>query len=198
MCYLSDRDIRDRLRHHDPAQRIVVEPIAECAVQPASIDVRLGNTLLRPDTPPDGIIDPMNPQTILMQRIEFGPDSPVYHMRAGEKLLGATYEEIAVPADLVAKLDGKSSIARLFLQSHVTAGVVDPGWTGKLTFEFVNINDHPIRLTHGMPIAQLLFATLTSPAARPYGHPDLGSKYQGDTEPTESRYHLNTDGNHSS
>ena len=190
MCYLSDTDINSRLAERGSG-RIIIDPLGPNAIQPASVDVRIGQTLLRPDTPPDGIIDPTDPDTIVTRRIEFGPKRPIYHIHPGEKLLGATHEKLTVPNDIIASLEGKSSLARLFLLVHVTAGIADPGWQGRLTFEFVNIADYPIRLTHKMPIAQIVFSTLLSPATRPYGHPDLRSKYQGDMEPKASMYHLN-------
>ena len=191
MSYLSDRDIRKRLASEDPDFALRVLPLMKDAVQPASIDVRLGRDFLQPDSPPGGIVRPGDPGTIRMRRIRFDEQRPVYHMRPGEALLGVTHERIVVPPDMMVRLEGKSSLARLFLTVHITAGIVDPGWDGHLTFEFVNLNPFTMELRYLMPIAQLVLSQLSSPAERPYGHPSLGSKYQGDDRPTASKYRLN-------
>ncbi|MCY4655151.1 MAG: dCTP deaminase, partial [Dehalococcoidia bacterium] len=180
----------------DPARRIIIDPLGKKAIQPASLDVRLGGPYLREfDTPPGGIIRPSDPTTKRSRKVKFGPNSPVYFLRPGEAVLGATHERIAIPDDIVAKLEGKSSLARDGLAVHITAGIVDPGWDGHLTFEFVNLVRDPIQMDFKMYCAQLLFALLTSPAERPYGHPELSSKYQGDAGPQPSRYHLNSGSN---
>ena len=191
MSHLSDIDIKRRLCASDESQRIAIDPLGDKAIQPASLDVRLGATLLEFDSPPNGIIDPADPDTIRTRAIKFDASAPVYHIRPGETVLGVTYETITLPSDILAKLEGKSSLARVGLGVHVTAGIVDPGWSGKLTFEFVNLARYPIKLQYKMYCAQLIFDVLVTPAERPYGHEDLNSKYQGDVEPVGSKYYLN-------
>ena len=191
MSHLSDFDIDLRLNHPYEDRRIVVSPLGSEAVQPASLDVRLGETLLEFDGPPLGIIDPFDPDTIRTREIEFGDDNPFYHLRPGETVLGVTYETVKLPSDIMARLEGKSSLARIGLGVHITAGIVDPGWSGRLTFEFVNLARYPIKLTYKMYCAQLTFDELVTPAERPYGHPERRSKYQGDSAPVSSKYHLN-------
>jgi dCTP deaminase len=117
------------------------------------------------------------------------PGQPFY-LRPGEFALGVTEEWIAVPEDLVARLDGKSSLGRLGLLIHATAGLVDPGWEGRLTLELANLAPFPITLFVGMKIGQISFIQMTTPVDVPYGRRELSSKYQGDREPTPSRYHL--------
>lgn len=191
MSHLSDVDIRHRLGLSNPDKQIVVTPLGKRAIQPASVDVRLGTKLLEFDTPPQSIIDPLDPDTIRTREVKFDADAPEYHIRPGETVLGVTYEIITLPPDILAKLEGKSSLARVGLGVHVTAGIVDPGWSGALTFEFVNLARNPIKLTYKMYCAQLIFDELVTQAERPYGHPDINSKYWGDTTPVGSKYYLN-------
>ena len=188
--YLSDADILERISSDDPDQQLVIEPMGPGALQPASVDVRLGETLLTFDCPEDGVITPDQRQTIKMRQNKFDAAEPEFILKPGQMALGATYETIGLPPDLLARIEGKSSLARLGLAVHVTAGIADPGWRGALTFEIVNLAPYPIRLRYQMYCAQLIFSQLTSPALRPYGHPGLGSRYQDDTGPSASRYYL--------
>lgn len=187
MSHLSDRDIREAMA----AGEIVVDPLGPGAVQPASVDVRLGAQLLRIERPVNGIIDPTDPNTLVTTAIEMSDDQPYYDMMPDEMVLGATHERIEVADTLLARLEGKSSLARCGLAVHITAGIVDPGWIGRLTFEFVNMTRFPIRLHYGRYCAQLTFDQLVSAADLPYGHPALNSKYQGDSGPAPSQYYRN-------
>jgi dCTP deaminase len=132
-------------------------------------------------------IDLSDPPQNLTEHVELGPDEP-FVVHPGEFVLGRTEEYIEMPDDLVSRVEGKSSLGRLGLIVHATAGFVDPGFRGTLTLEITNLTRVPIKLWAGKPIAQLSFMTLDRPAERPYGHPDLGSHYQGQVDSTESRY----------
>lgn len=179
---LSDRDIRDAIEHGE----LRIEPLGENAIQPASVDLHLGNRFIRFDS---GwrYLWPEQDNTDISREIE----CEAIAIEPGEFVLAETREWVSIPDELVARIEGKSSLARLGLLVHVTAGFVDPGFEGTLTLEIANVNRMPVFLRAGMPIAQLAFMCLTSPAERPYGSPGLGSKYQGQQGPTPSRYHLN-------
>lgn len=184
---LSDGSIRRRLEAGD----LVIEPLDEQQIQPASVDVRLGNEFLIFDSHAQAVIDPFDVPADLVRSVK--PDEgTAFVLHPGEFMLGTTAEAIALPNDLVARVEGKSSLGRLGLLIHATAGFVDPGWPlGEITLELSNVARLPIRLWPGMKIGQLSFHTLDAPAERPYGHPALGSKYVGQRGPVASQYHLN-------
>jgi dCTP deaminase len=179
---LSDRTIREALA----AGRLVIEPIAEDALQPASVDIRLDREFRVFRNHRDAYIDVREPMEGLtaMERVD---DDEPFVLHPGEFVLGSTLERVALPDDMVARVEGKSSLGRLGLLVHATAGYVDPGWDGHLTMELSNVSNLPVRLYYGMKIGQLSFLQLTTPAEHPYGSPALRSKYQGQTGPTASR-----------
>ena len=180
---LSDGTIR-RLVNEG---RIVIEPWDESMVQPASVDLRLGNSFRVFHNHRVSAIDLKNPPQDLTEPVTIEPDEP-FIIHPGEFCLGRTEEWVELPDDIVARIEGKSSLGRLGLIVHATAGFCDPGWKGTLTLELNNLTRVPIKLWAGLPIAQLSFMTLDQAAARPYGHPELGSHYHGQREATESRY----------
>lgn len=179
---LSDRTIKEQMA----AGRIVIVPCDPADVQPSSIDLHLGNKfqVFRNSRYP--YIDPTVEQLGLMDMVEASEGEP-FVLHPGEFVLGATIERVGLPDDIVARLEGKSSLGRLGLLIHSTAGYVDPGWSGTLTLELSNVANLPIVLTPGMPIGQISFMRMTTPVDRPYGSPELGSRYQGQIEPTPSR-----------
>lgn len=179
---LSDRTIIE----HMAAGRIVVDPCDPADIQPSSIDLHLGPwfQVFRNSRYP--YIDPTVEQRGLMDLVEASAGEP-FVLHPGEFVLGATVERVALPTDIVARLEGKSSLGRLGLLIHSTAGYIDPGWDGTLTLELSNVANLPIVLTPGMAIGQISFMRMTTPVDRPYGSPGLGSKYQGQVEPTPSR-----------
>lgn len=166
---------------------IVIAPWDEGMVQPASVDLRLGDSFRVFHNHRIGAIDLANIPENLTERVAV-PEGESFVIHPGEFVLGATEEHVTLPDDIVARIEGKSSLGRLGLIVHATAGFVDPGFTGTLTLEITNLTRVPIVLWPGKPIAQLSFMTLDRPAERPYGHPDLGSHYHGQVEATESRY----------
>jgi dCTP deaminase len=173
MTLLSDTDIRALLR----LGRLQVEPFDPAALQPASLDLTLGDTLLALD--PDVLwVDPADDQTDVWLPM---PPNPGWALAPGAFVLGSTRERITLPPNLVARVEGRSSLGRCGLLVHATAGFVDPGWSGPLTLEIHNLLPVPIILRPGMGIAQLAFQRLSSQASRPYGSAGLGSKYQGAT-----------------
>ncbi len=179
---LSDRTIRQEIA----AGRLGIEPFDEDALQPASVDLRLDRQfrLFRVTSRP--FVDVREPVEELTELVEIGENEP-FIIQPGTFCLGSTIEIITLPHDIVARVDGKSSLGRLGLLVHATAGYVDPGWTGRLTLELSNQSQMPIALYPGMRIAQISFLRLSTPVDRPYGSPGLGSKYQGQTGPTPSR-----------
>jgi dCTP deaminase len=181
---LSDRDIRAEI----DAGRIVIDPFVPDAVQPSSVDLHLGNRFRVFRNNRTAVIDPRTNQPELTELVEIGGDEP-FILHPGEFVLGATFERVALPDDLVARLEGRSSLGRLGLLIHSTAGYVDPGWEGTLTLELSNVANLPIKLYDGMKIGQISFQRLTSPAEIAYGDERLGSRYRGQTDPTASRYH---------
>jgi dCTP deaminase len=180
---LSDGTIRRLVEEG----RIRIDPWDEGMVQPASVDLRLGNSFRVFHNFRVPSIDLAEPPTNLTELVEVGPDES-FVIHPGEFVLGRTEEWVELPDDIVARIEGKSSLGRLGLIVHATAGFVDPGWKGTLTLEITNLTRVPIVLWPGKPIAQLSFMTLDRPAERPYGHPDLGSHYHGQIDATESRY----------
>lgn len=182
---LSDRTIKEEISRG----RIVVEPLDISCLQPASIDIHLDKKLLvfRTWRYPF-YIDVRENIEDLTEMIELEEEKPFF-LQPGEFVLASTLECITLPDDIVARLEGKSSLGRIGLLIHSTAGYVDPGWHGHLTLELSNVAKLPITLYNKMKIGQISFHRLTSPAERPYGGAGLGSKYQGQTEPTASRYY---------
>ena len=183
---LSDRSIREALA----SGRIVVEPLDARDVQPSSVDLRLDRyfRVFRNDTTP--FIDPKEPQEDLTEIVEMS-EANAFILHPGEFVLGSTVERVVLPDDLVARLEGKSSLGRLGLLIHSTAGFVDAGWDGHLTLELSNVANLPIALYPGMKIGQVSFFEMTTAAEHPYGSKEKGSKYQGQRGPTPSRYYLN-------
>src|SRR5947208_2241754 len=183
---LSDRTIRDEIA----AGRLVVDPFDDTLVQPSSVDVRVGNSFRVFRNARYPYIDVKSPMEDLTELVRIEEDEP-FILHPGEFVLGVVFERIALPDDMVATLDGKSSLGRLGLVVHQTAGVIDAGFDGHITLELANMANLPITVYAGMRIAQLSFMTLTTPAEHPYGSDKLRSKYQGQAEPTPSRYYLN-------
>jgi dCTP deaminase len=166
---------------------VLIDPWDEAMVQPASVDLRLGASFRVFHNHRITAIDLAEPPRNLTELVEVEDDES-FVIHPGEFVLGRTQEHVELPDDIVARIEGKSSLGRLGLIVHATAGFVDPGFKGTLTLEITNLTRVPIILWPGKPIAQLSFMALDRPAERPYGHPDLGSHYHGQTEATESRY----------
>jgi dCTP deaminase len=167
--------------------RIKIEPWDPGMVQPASVDLRLGDSFRVFHNHRASAIDLREPPAGLTEEVVV-PEEESFVIHPGEFCLGRTLEWVELPDDIVARIEGKSSLGRLGLIVHATAGFCDPGWTGTLTLELNNLTRVPIKLYPGLPIAQLSFMTLDKPARRPYGSPELGSHYQGQRAATESRY----------
>ena len=181
---LSDRDIRAEIA----AGRIVIDPFVPEAVQPSSVDLHLDRRfrVFRNSRYP--FIDVRVDQPDMTELVEIAGDDP-FILHPGEFVLGSTLERVQLPNDLVARLEGKSSLGRLGLLIHSTAGYVDPGWEGNLTHELSNVANLPITLYDGMKIGQISFQRLSSPAEVGYGDASIGSKYRGQRDPTASLYH---------
>jgi dCTP deaminase len=180
---LSDGTIRRLVEEG----RIRIEPWDPLMVQPASVDLRLGGSFRVFHNHRIQVIDLAAPPTGLTEHVEVSGDEP-FVIHPNEFVLGRTEEHVELPDDIVARIEGKSSLGRLGLIVHATAGFVDPGFRGTLTLEITNFNSVPIVLRPGLPIAQLSLMTLDRPAERPYGSPSLGSHYHGQVDATESRY----------
>jgi dCTP deaminase len=183
---LSDRDILAEIE----AKRIVLEPYDESMVQPSSIDFRLDRFFRVFENHRYPHIDPAADQSDLTREVEPVGDEP-FILHPGEFVLGSTLEVVSLPDDLAARVEGKSSLGRLGLLTHATAGFVDPGFSGHVTLELANVATLPIKLYPGMKIGQLCFFRLSSPAAHPYGSAKYGSRYQGQRGPTPSRSYAN-------
>lgn len=183
---LSDRDIKREMEQG----RIVVEPLQIKDVQPASVDVRLGSNFRIFRNSIHTYIDPLTEQPHLTEEVVV-PEGEAFILHPGQFALGTTLERIALPDDILGKLEGKSTLGRLGLMIHSTAGYVDPGWDGELTLELSNVATLPIMLHPGMRIGQLSFERMSSPVERPYGSAQLGSHYQGQKGATAS--HVLTD-----
>jgi dCTP deaminase len=179
---LSDRDIRAQI----DAGRVVLDPWEPAMVQPSSVDVRLDRFFRLFDNHKYPVIDPAQEQPDLTRLVEVEPDES-FVLHPGEFVLGSTYEQVTLPDDIAARVEGKSSLGRLGLLTHATAGFVDPGFTGHVTLELSNVATLPIVLHPGMKIGQLCFFQLSSPAEHPYGSSGNGSHYQGQRGPTASR-----------
>jgi dCTP deaminase len=180
---LSDRSIREAL----DAGRISIAPLGDGCIQPSSVDLHVDRyfRLFRNHT--SRVIDVREDQEDLTELVDIGDVDPLI-LHPGEFLLGSTLERITLPDDLVARLEGKSSLGRLGLLIHSTAGFVDAGWDGHLTLELSNVANLPITIYAGMKIGQISFLQMTTPADKPYGSEGLKSKYQGQWGPTPSRY----------
>ncbi|MGH3585595.1 MAG: dCTP deaminase, partial [Pseudonocardia sp.] len=176
---LSDGDLRKEL----DAGRLVLDPWNEAMLQPSSIDVRLDRFFRVFQNSRYTHIDPARQQDELTSPVETQGDEP-FVLHPGEFVLGSTFEEVALPDDLAGRLEGKSSLGRLGLLTHSTAGFIDPGFTGHITLELSNVANLPITLWPGMKIGQLCLFRLSSPAERPYGSQGVGSRYQGQRGPT--------------
>ena len=183
---LSDRDILAEVE----AGRVTLDPWDAQMVQPASVDVRLDRFFRVFENHRYPVIDPSADQPELTRLVETEGDEP-FMLHPGEFVLGATYEQVTLPDDIAARLEGKSSLGRLGLLTHSTAGFIDPGFSGHVTLELSNVANLPLTLYPGMKIGQLCFFRLSSPALNPYGSTVNKSRYQGQRGPTASRSHLN-------
>jgi dCTP deaminase len=183
---LSDRTIATLIAEG----RIGIDPYDESLLQPSSVDVRVDRFFRVFHNARYPYIDVKEPQEALTEVVEVDGDEP-FILHPGEFVLGSTLERVALPDDLVARLEGKSSLGRLGLLIHSTAGFIDPGFDGHVTLELSNVANLPITIYHGMKIGQISFMRMTEPASTPYGSSALGSKYQGQRGPTPSRYWQN-------
>ena len=183
---LSDRDIKAEIDQG----RASVEPYDEGMIQPSSIDVRLDRWFRVFENHRYPHIDPSIEQADLTRLLEPEGDEP-FVLHPGEFVLGSTYEVVTLPSDIAGRLEGKSSLGRLGLLTHSTAGFIDPGFSGHVTLELSNVANLPIMLYPGMKIGQLCLFRLSSPAEHPYGSEKYGSRYQGQRGPTPSRSFAN-------
>ena len=183
---LSDRDIRSEIQ----LGRVKVEPFAEAMVQPSSVDVRLDRFFRVFENHKYETIDPSIEQAELTREIAVEANE-FFILHPGEFVLASTYEVITLPDDIVGRLEGKSSLGRLGLLTHSTAGFIDPGFSGHITLELSNVANLPVKLFPGMKIGQLCLIKLSSPAEHPYGSALYGSRYQGQRGPTASKSWLN-------
>jgi dCTP deaminase len=188
---LSDRTIRAEI----DAGRITIDPYDPTLIQPSSVDVRVDSRFRVFHNARYPFIDVRQPMEDLTELVEVQGDAP-FILHPGEFVLGQTLEHVTLPDDLVARLEGKSSLGRLGLLIHSTAGFVDSGFSGNLTLELSNVANLPITIYHGMPIGQISFMRMDGPVENPYG--SRGNKYQGQTEPTASRFYLNFERDNSS
>lgn len=179
---MSDRDIRASIE----AGEIGLEPLEMGLLQPSSFDVRLDRFFRLFDNHKYAYIDPAEDQSDLTHLVEVSADE-AFILHPGEFVLGSTYEFVSLPDNIAARLEGKSSLGRLGLLTHSTAGFVDPGFRGHVTLELANVSNLPIKLWPGMKVGQLCFFQLTSPSETPYGSSKYGNRYQGQRGPTASR-----------
>ena len=185
---LSDRSLREAIA----AGRIVLDPLDESCIQPSSIDLKVGNLFRVFRNHTAGVIDVKQDLENLTELISIADDG-VFMLHPGEFVLGSTLERVGLPDDLVARVEGKSSLGRLGLLIHSTAGFVDAGFDGHITLELSNVASLPITIYPRMKIGQVSFMEMTTPADQPYGKGARGSKYQGQRGPTPSRYFENFD-----
>jgi dCTP deaminase len=183
---LSDRTIKEHLADGT----IVIDPLGEKAIQPCSVDLRISPLYRTFRNHTHRVIDVKQDMADLTELVDVGPDEP-FILHPGEFVLGSTVERVGLPDHLVARLEGKSSLGRLGLVIHATAGFIDAGWDGHITLELSNVATLPITLYTGMKIGQISFFQMTTPADQPYGSGPLGSKYRGQVGPTPSRYFEN-------
>lgn len=180
----SDRTIKEALAEG----RIDIEPLEPSYIQPSSVDLRVDRSFRVFENHRHPAIDPRSPQEDITKLVEVEEGEP-FMLHPGEFVLGSTLERVRLGLDVVARLEGKSSLGRLGLLIHSTAGFVDPGFEGAITLELSNVATLPIAIYPGMKIGQISFYQMTTPADHPYGSPELGSKYQGQQGPTPSRSH---------
>jgi dCTP deaminase len=183
---LSDRDIRTEIN----AGRVKVEPFEEKMVQPSSVDVRLDRFFRVFENHKYESIDPSIEQSELTREVAVASDE-FFILHPGEFVLASTYEVVTLPDDIAGRLEGKSSLGRLGLLTHSTAGFIDPGFSGHITLELSNVANLPVKLFPGMKIGQLCLIKLSSPAEHPYGSALYGSRYQGQRGPTASKSWMN-------
>jgi dCTP deaminase len=183
---MSDRDIRASIE----AGQIGLEPLEMSLLQPSSFDVRLDRFFRLFDNHKYAYIDPAEDQSDLTQLVEVDPKE-AFVLHPGEFVLGSTYEFVTLPDNIAARLEGKSSLGRLGLLTHSTAGFVDPGFKGHVTLELANVSNLPIKLWPGMKVGQLCFFQLSSPSETPYGSEKYNNRYQGQRGPTASRSFMN-------
>ncbi len=183
---LSDRDIRKELKDG----RVGVEPFDEAMIQPSSVDVRLDKFFRVFENHKYSVIDPSIEQPELTREV-IADDGEHFILHPGEFVLASTYEVITLPDDIAGRLEGKSSLGRLGLLTHSTAGFIDPGFSGHITLELSNVANLPVKLFPGMKIGQLCLIKLSSPAEHPYGSAIYASRYQGQRGPTPSRSFMN-------
>ena len=183
---LSDRDIKSEI----DKKRVVLEPCDLNMIQPSSVDVRLDRLFRTFENHKYAHIDPAENQPELTREVGVASDE-AFILHPGEFVLGSTYEVITLPDDIAGRLEGKSSLGRLGLLTHSTAGFIDPGFSGHVTLELSNVATLPIKLWPGMKIGQLALFRLSSPAEHPYGSAIYGSRYQGQRGPTPSKAYLN-------
>ncbi len=183
---LSDRDIRSEITNG----RVAVEPFDEAMIQPSSVDVRLDKFFRVFENHKYSVIDPSIEQAELTREVIAEGDE-AFILHPGEFVLASTYEVITLPDDIAGRLEGKSSLGRLGLLTHSTAGFIDPGFSGHITLELSNVANLPVKLYPGMKIGQLCLIKLSSPAEHPYGSAIYASRYQGQRGPTPSRSFMN-------
>jgi dCTP deaminase len=183
---LSDRDIRAQIE----SKRVGVEPFADSMIQPSSVDVRLDKFFRVFENHKYEVIDPSLEQPELTREI-IAEDGEAFILHPGEFVLASTYEVITLPDDIAGRLEGKSSLGRLGLLTHSTAGFIDPGFSGHITLELSNVANLPVKLYPGMKIGQLCLIKLSSPAEHPYGSAQYLNRYQGQRGPTASRSFMN-------
>ena len=183
---LSDRDIRSEIQ----SGRVAVEPFDEAMIQPSSVDVRLDKFFRVFENHKYSVIDPSIEQAELTREV-IAEDDEAFILHPGEFVLASTYEIITLPDDIAGRLEGKSSLGRLGLLTHSTAGFIDPGFSGHITLELSNVANLPVKLYPGMKIGQLCLIKLSSPAEHPYGSAQYLNRYQGQRGPTASRSFMN-------
>ncbi len=181
---LSDKSIKEAIK----AGRIVIKPYFEDCVQPSSIDIHLDSKFLLFNKSQHAVIDVRQKQDELMCMVEIKDGQP-FILHPGEFVLGSTLESLKLPNDVAGRIEGKSSLGRLGLLIHSTAGYIDPGWEGNLTLELSNVSPLPITLYYKMKIGQISFTQMTTPVDKPYGSKGLGSHYQGQKVPVGSKFY---------
>ncbi|MDR2623854.1 MAG: dCTP deaminase [Methanobrevibacter sp.] len=189
MAILSDRDIKKYLN----SKKIVIEPLKdfEKQIQPSSVDLRIGNEFKSFKIVRKPFIDVKDSSDLssYMESVNI-PDGDCFIIHPNEFALATTYETVKIPDDLVARVEGRSSMGRLGVTMHVTAGYIDPGFEGRITLEISNIGKMPVALYPGQRVCQIVFETMTTPSEKPYGHPERDSKYMGQISPESSRIKL--------
>lgn len=185
---LSDKTIKEYLEKGN----ILIDPLDEKDIQPASVDLHIDNGILVFKNSSEPFIDLRKELPNLTEKIEIQKEEP-FMLHPGEFVLASTIERIKLGTNVVGRLEGKSSLGRVGLLIHSTAGYVDPGWDGQLTLELTNVAKLPITLYYGMRIGQISFLSLSSEAENPYGSSKLSSRYQGQSDPTASKIHIDFD-----